>query len=480
MSSLIKKLKEIPVGVRASVAYTISSVIQNGISFFTIPLFTRMMSKPEYGKSVSFLSWENIMMIFISLYLAYGSFNTAMVKFEDRRSQYISTINTITTVFASVFLIIYFPFRSIFNTWFKMPTIFVVLMMVHILANHSLNCWSSRQRFEYKYVRAIAVAISMAVITPIVSYIFIKNTSDNKGYAYILSYILVTSSFGITIYVIQMVQGRKPFDKEFWKYALKFNIPLIPYYLSQSIFNQSDRIMIDHMCGGGDTAEYGVGYSIAMVLTFVLNAINNSYVPWLYELLKKKDCKPNQKMACYIAIIMAVLLVGVVALGPELVFILGGAKYNNAKWVIPPVALSLLLLFYSQMFINVEFYFEDKKRLVYGTVGAAILNIVLNFLLIPIFGFIAAAYTTLASYLAFAGMNYISYRKTLKANDMPQELYNMKWMVTILLAFTAVDFMIVPLYNFRIARFVIIGVVGIAVLANYKNFIRLYKSFKEK
>ncbi|MBR5359445.1 MAG: hypothetical protein IK123_01025, partial [Lachnospiraceae bacterium] len=76
-------------------AYTVCSVLQNGIGFFTISIFTGMMSDAEYGTQTTFNSWEAMLTIFLSLYLAYGSFNTAMMKYSDKRDEYISAVNMI-------------------------------------------------------------------------------------------------------------------------------------------------------------------------------------------------------------------------------------------------------------------------------------------------------------------------------------------------------------------------------------------------
>ena len=63
--------------------------------------------------------------------------------------------------------------------------------------------------------------------------------------------------------ICSMAKGKKCFNKEYWRYALSFNLPLVPYYLSQIIFNQSDRLMINSMTGKGEAAMYGVAYQLA-------------------------------------------------------------------------------------------------------------------------------------------------------------------------------------------------------------------------
>ena len=142
-----------------------------------------------------------------------------------------------------------------------------------------------------------------------------------------------------------------PLNKNFWRFALSFNIPLIPYYLSQVLFNQSARIMISNMVGLDEAGFYALAQNLALILTFVLNAINDSYVPWFYGKIKEGKEQENRPIATGIAILMAFLLMGIISLAPEFILVMAGSDYMDAVWIVPPVTMSVLLLFYSQLFV---------------------------------------------------------------------------------------------------------------------------------
>lgn len=479
IEKLFKKYKEIPISLKASVAYTVCNILQRCMSFITLPLFTRILTTDEYGQSSVYSSWLSIVTIFISLYLGYGSFSKAMMKFEKQRDRYIASANGICVFIAVLFFIVYLPFRNQFNTFLEMPTTLVVFMIFEIIAGNALQCWNGKMRFEYKYKSVVAVTLVMSVLSPIMSYILIIN-SDEKGYARIIGNSIVTIAIGGFLLIQNWIKEKRIYTKEFWKYALGFNIPLIPYYLSQVVFNQSDRIMISHIQGVDKAGIYNVAYTLATVLTIVLNAINNAYVPWLYERVKNEEREKNQSVASGIAILMAVLLLGIILVAPEIIFIMAGEKYMEAIWVVPPVAMSLLLLFYSQLFVNIEFYFEDKKSLVTNTAGAAILNIVLNAMLIPVFGFVVAAYTTLASYIVFALMHYFAYCKILKARNLPKDLYNEKILLVILGVFIGIAFCFMAVYQYQIIRYLLVFVAFIVCIINRKQLINLMNKIRRK
>jgi O-antigen/teichoic acid export membrane protein len=275
--------------------------------------------------------------------------------------------------------------------------------------------------------------------------------------------------------VYQAIRGKGGFKKEYWRYALVFNLPLIPYYLSQVVFNQSDRIMISHMSGTDKAGIYSVAYTLATILNFMVTAINGSYVPWFYGKLKEGKGEDNKPVANGLSILMAFLLLTVIALAPEIIYVMAGPAYAEAKWVVPPVAMSLLLLFYSQLFINVEFYYEERSLLVWGSIGAAVINIILNWVLIKAFGYIAAGYTTLFSYAVFAVSNYSTLKVVEKKYGVNCGFFDLKALTMIFVVFIAVGFLAMVLYDLLVIRYIIIGAVLLALIIFHKKVIAFVK-----
>lgn len=478
MLKFIKKYKEIPIAAKVSVAYAVCSILQRCLSFITLPLFTRILTKEEYGQYSVYTSWSAILTIFITLNLAYGSFSTAMVKFEDKRDEYISSIQGISVCLGLLFLAIYVPFDFLWNKLFKLPTALIIMMVVEIVANMAILCWNGKKRFEFKYKSVVAITLGMSILSPVLAYILIKN-SEEKGYARIIGYSAVIICVGFIIFIVNLYNGKRLYNKEFWKYALSFNVPLIIYYLSQVIFNQSDRIMIDHICGTDKAGIYSVAYSLAIILTFVLNAINNSYQPWFYGKIKENKEYENKKISNGIAVLMAVLLLGIIAMAPEIILVMAGKEYMEAVWIVPPVAGSILLLLYSQFYINIEFYYEKKKRLIYASVFAALINIILNAIFIPEFGYIIAGYTTWISYIVFVIMNYMEMKKILKELNKKQNMYDIKNLLLLFLLFTVMSIFFMLLYSHSIIRYIII-LLGCIFSVIFRNMIvQIFKMMKK-
>jgi O-antigen/teichoic acid export membrane protein len=103
-----------------------------------------------------------------------------------------------------------------------------------------------------------------------------------------------------------------------------------------------------------------------------------------------------------VLLISAFILLSVSLFSPELILILGGEKYKTGIYVIPPITSSTLFIILYLLTSNIEFLYGKTHRIAIMTIVAAILNIVLNWLLIPRFGYIAAAYTTLAAFAIYS------------------------------------------------------------------------------
>lgn len=479
LNMLKEKWNTIPLTVKVSVSYAVCSILQKCLSFITIPLFTRLLTAEQYGQYTIYSSWSGILMILLTLNLGYGSFQTAMVKYEKRRAEYISSIQGICLLLSSAFLLVYFPFIKLWNRLFELPTFFVLLMVSEIIFTTSTQLWMGKNRFEFKYKSVVLVTLLTSIMAPALAFFLVSGTNE-KGYARIIGYAGINIIVGMIIFIFNYKRGKKFFNKEFWKYAFGFNIPLLAYYLSQVIFNQSDRIMISHMTGKADAAMYGVAYNFATILTFVLNAINGSYVPWMYGKIRDNKSEDIKFISIVLVTIMASMILYVIWYAPEIIFIMAGEQYADAIYVVAPVAMSVLLLFYCQLFINVEFYYEEKKMLVYGSVGAAVINIVLNYLLIPVFGFVVAGYTTLASYIVFALSNYMTMRLVLRKRNLPDNMYDYRKMIVVFVVFMLVGFAGVVLYNHLLIRVIITILMFFLILLNGNKIIGVLKNIKGK
>ena len=102
-----EKWNEIPLTVKVSISYAICSILQKCLGLITLPLFTRLLTTEQYGQATIYSSWSGILTIFLTLQLPYGSFSKAMVKYENRRDEYIACAQGICILLSCFFLTMY-------------------------------------------------------------------------------------------------------------------------------------------------------------------------------------------------------------------------------------------------------------------------------------------------------------------------------------------------------------------------------------
>ena len=477
MKKLIERYKGIPVTVRASVWYRICSIIQKSIAFLTIPIFTKILTTQEYGQFSVYQSWMNIIMIFVTLSLYGGVFNNAMLKYENDRMGFVSSMQGLVFCLCIAWFFIYYILHDFWNNILSLSTGLVVLMFLEMAIQPSLNFWSGKQRYEYKYRNFVIVTLILAAVNPVIGIIAVS-AAEEKGTARIVSNALVIIAISGVLCVYNFIKGKKFFVKEYWKYALSFNIPLVPYYISQMLFTQSDRIMISKMVGDDKAGIYSLALNCSTVIMFVLTAIESSFIPWLYTKMKREGYKDIAKVGNELLILVGVALISVTLVGPEFVWIMAPLEYQEAIWIIPPVVGGLLFLFEAKLFVGVEFYYEHKKGLVTASIASAVVNVGLNYVLIPRFGFIVAGYTTLIAYILFAVMNYISMiniNKKISVSGIMKQIYDGRFIIAFSLVYLLISFGILLLYPYRWIRLVIIVVVILAVIVKYKVILEKIK-----
>lgn len=468
----VDSYKKLSVQIRASVWFVICSILQKGISLITVPIFTRMMTTEQYGCFSTYVSWYNILLVFTSLSLYYGSFNNAMMKFKNDRAKYISSMQGLVTVLTATVFVIYLCFKETANLFLKMTTPMVLLLFVELLVTPALHFWSSHNRFEFKYRKVVALTLCKSAANPILGIILVK-LSEDKTIARITSVVLTEVCFCGIVAILQFVRGKSFFHKEYWKYALLFNLPLIPHYLSGQILNQSDRIMIAHLVDQTAVAKYSVAYNIGLLMNIFTNAINSSYTPWFYHKFEKKAVSDIRRISTTVMMLMAAFVTMLMFFGPELLMLIAPSKYSDAVYVIPTVAASVFFTFMYNIFANFEFYYEKNQYVLIGSITAAVINIVLNFIFISIFGYIAAAYTTLVCYIIYSGLHYFFASRLCKKNDIEKQVINGKAILLLSIFVVSISVIVNLLYKNTVCRYALIALMVAAIILKYRELKKL-------
>lgn len=285
---------------------------------------------------------------------------------------------------------------------------------------------------------------------------------------------------GVLLLALLFCRGKTFYNKKYWTYALGFNLPLIPHYLSNYVLNQSDRLMIGRMVGTAQAAYYSVAYTISSMMMLVMTAINNSLTPYIYKSIRDGKTKDIRKVANGLVVLIACLCMCVMAFAPEVIYVFAGEKYMDAIYVIPPIALSVLFIFLYSLFSTIEYYYEKTKWISTATCICAVLNLILNFVFIKIYGYYAAGYTTLICYIFLAYVHYLFYRKVLSEKKIESEIYDIKLILAVSVGTIVLMFALVVVYKNVLIRYLMVSIIVLIAIVNKNKIMNMLLAVKNK
>ena len=199
------------------------------------------------------------------------------------------------------------------------------------------------------------------------------------------------------------------------KESLIFSIPLMPMILAAWILNLSDRIFIENFNGLKDVGIYSIAYKMAEILLIFTAAFSKAYDPLFFKIANQEDqIEAQNKLSLYnktFAIILIVCALGITLFTREF-FLLFDKQYFSAIYLVPIIMIGVLFSNVSSIF-NLSIYQAKKTKLImFLTLGSALLNIILNWLIVPIYGAQGAAFTTAISFIFFFILKYYYSKKS--------------------------------------------------------------------
>lgn len=455
INKLLNKYKNLSKPAKASLWFVACYVIQRGLQFIGMPIYTRIMSTEDYGTYSVFLSWFNLICVFTSLNIYSGTFNKAMVKYEEKRAEYISSVQWLTLFVGIAFSVIILLCHKLIASKTGYSLNLQLLMCLHLLLFPSLQYWSQKQRFLFEYKKLVAVTLINSVASLLLGIVFVLLTED-KSFSLIAVTVVIQAVINVVLFVSLSREGKTVYHKEFWTWTVVTAVPLVPHYLSEILLGHADRLMIDQMCGTSQAGIYNIVYQISMVMTILRTGINGSYAPWLYYSLKKGDFSQIRRIARLITVMMASLTLFFMLIGPEILRIVAPPSYYEAVIGIPAIMLGCFFIFVYVLFMYVEIYYEKTKGVAVASIIAAVTNVCLNYICIHQFGYLAAAYTTMISYMLMSLMHYVFLRRIFKTESELKNIYDFKMLFLISVALVVTGIVLVQLYNYMLLRYALI------------------------
>ena len=401
--------------VKSSIWYTVANVTLRAVAIITTPIYTGMLSNADYGRANTFNSWIDVFNVFACLCVVY-SIGRAKLDFKDKFDEYMSALQGLSSSFGFVLLILAFIFREALSSWIHYEVPLAVGLFAYLCVSPSVEYMMQKCRYEYRYKENILISVITVVGQITLSITLMLLFNDSRYIGKILGVILPTAIMGIVFYIRFLVQGKVFYNREYWIYALKIGLPMIPHGLAIILLAQMDRIMIKDILGDAEAGLYIFGYTFASLLMIFTNAIGQAWLPWFNETLYAGGGERIRQIQKKLVLLGCFLSFGFVVVAPEglMLLAISNDSYWVAKTVVPPVVLGTLAQYFYTNYVNIEIFLKKTPFIAAGSCIAALINYVLNAAFIPKYGYVAAAYTTLASYVVLMIMHFVMVRFVLR------------------------------------------------------------------
>lgn len=403
--------------VKAGIWYTIGNILIKGINFYCLPLLTKLLSVAEYGDYTAFISYESVLSIIIGFSL-HTSLKNAKYKYNEEYSIYLSNVIkaiTLSAVFGLliVSIIYYCGFELL-----KMNCLSIICLIIISYSSALLMCYNSHIALHFEYKSYLGLSFFNAFSNILFSIVLMITVFSNRRLTGRIIGIAISSAFIVLFILFKTLKKETKHFINHLKWGLSYSAPIIPHGLSQIILSQFDRIMIRDTLGSEDAGLYGFAYNMYVIFNVISNSVASIWEPWFYGKIKSNDYNSIKKVSSGLVQLMCVGSSAFMLISPEIIKILSGKEeYLSTLQVVYPLISSAYFSFLYCIPSVVEYYYGKTKRIAVATFFAAVLNIVLNLILIPKHSYVIAAYTTLITYIVYLLFHYYS-ASTIHGNDL--------------------------------------------------------------
>ena len=391
--------------------YGLSSVIGRLLNYLLVPLYTRYFLPAEYGVVTELYAY----VAFLVIMLTYG-FETAFFNFtkkEDNKEKVYSTAMFSLLISSVIFIILSIIYSTSISEWmgYGIESRYVQYFAVIIGLDAISSISFAKLREEEKAVRFAVIRLLNIFSNIGLNLYFIVYKGFGIEYIFIAN--LISSVITILLLMPEMFISKFNFDTKLWKKMAIYAFPLLIAGLAGMTNETIDRILLKKLLPNPEIAAselglYGAFYKLSIIMTLFIQTFRYAAEPFFFSQHKSND---NKKVYAdvmkYFTIIMIVIFLGVTMFYDFVIGFLGEAYHDERGFLV--VSILLLANLFLGIFYNLSIWYKLTEKTKYGaylSIFGAIITLILNFVLIPIIGFVGSAIATLVCYFSMSVASY--------------------------------------------------------------------------
>lgn len=388
----------------SSAIYAVSNLLQRGLTFLLLPLYTRYLTKAEFGAMDLLYQSVFILGLLSSLGLTQGlarGFYLGKPSEEDRRKMLGVTACVLLPVVLITGLILYAASAPLCQlmfkgkgdpVWLKLTAVFYLGVTLLQLPLQYLRTTQQAKKFAATHICLFVFLAVMNILFIVVLHWGLRGM--------ILANVIGFCGAAIVLFPGFIKSLQLNFELHRLKPLAYFGMAMLPALLGRKVLEISDRYIIPQFCSLDELGVYVLGAKVSNLLdVLILVPFLNAWQPFFYSQSDNPDApKTFARVTLYMTMLLSCVFLAMEVISTPLISVLGGGQYKGAESVI---TLLVLAVVFNGIQYTIAPGIHFKKKLFQETglmLVAALVNIVLNFALIPSCGRDGAALATAAAY----------------------------------------------------------------------------------
>lgn len=391
--------------IRDTAVYGGGDLLVRATGFLTLPIYTRVFSPAEYGVWGYATTAVGLLTGVLALGgdSAYARYYFAARTFEERRTL-TSTCIAFLALWSVGVVLLALPFSGLISRW-SFGTGKHALLLVVVLLSAPVGLVGAllgealRNQFRPVLYTVLSTANAVSVIAlSLIAVLILHWGLVGVGAGTLLGTLLLLPA---RIWAVRELLAAD-FSLRVLRQLLHFGVPLVPVSVAYWVFAYSDRIVIAKLSTLAQVGLYSVAASVTAILALAHGALGQAWSPHAMRMYEEDPEFARAffgRMLAFIVLLFGALCVAISAFAPEILRVVAPPSYEHAATAVAPLCLGYLAFASTQV---TALGISLAKRTVYFAVFAwmaAALNLALNLALVPIWGMVASAWATAASYL---------------------------------------------------------------------------------
>lgn len=374
--------------------YSVIAVLQKGISFFLLPLYTAYLTPSDYGVMNVVTTLSSLLSLFIILGLSGAG--TRFYSLHPNDENYIKSLWGAISSFVLLNSIFIVTLIVAFHRFLIDPLAgdikfypFLFLGFANVLVSPLYVLYQDYLRSRQMGVHYGVNTFSYFIINTILIILFIA--VFKKGVIGVLIANLITSViFFIYVLFSFMPKLKLSLDRYILKPSFRYSLPLVPHLIAGWSAGMLDRLLLNGLKDEKDTGLYSVASQFGNIVNVIVSSFNSAYSPWFFNAYDKCEYDKIRKVGTLIAVSISGVAFVISLFSPEVLKIMVQDEFSIVWSIIPLLCFAYVFQGLYSVFASVLFL-EKTKYVFIITISSMIVNILLNILLIPPMGYIGSA-----------------------------------------------------------------------------------------